>query len=253
MFFSKKLKKFENIKHCFFSRKNGFSKGYYESLNCGLGSNDKKENILKNLELVSKKIGCTKESLIILNQIHSNHVIHFNNKTSVKNKLTGDSIVSEVRNIGISILTADCASVLFYDPNKKIIGCAHVGWNGALNGIIKNTVRKFNDLNSNNNDLIAVVGPCIKKDNYEVKIDFFERFTYQDKNNEIFFEKINDEKYKFDLRSFINKELSNLNIKNIDNIEMDTFSESEFFYSYRRSSYKKEKDYGRCISVILMT
>ena len=253
MFFSKKLKKFENIKHCFFSRKNGFSKGYYESLNCGLGSNDKKENILKNLELVSKKIGCTKESLIILNQIHSNHVIHFNNKTSVKNKLTGDSIVSEVRNIGISILTADCASVLFYDPNKKIIGCAHVGWNGALNGIIKNTVRKFNDLNSNNNDLIAVVGPCIKKDNYEVKIDFFERFTYQDKNNEIFFEKINDEKYKFDLRSFINKELSNLNIKNIDNIEMDTFSESEFFYSYRRSSFKKEKDYGRCISVILMT
>ena len=253
MFFSKKLKKFENIKHCFFSRKNGFSKGYYESLNCGLGSNDKKENILKNLELVSEKIGCTKESLIILNQIHSNHVIHFNNKTSVKNKLTGDSIVSEVRNIGISILTADCASVLFYEPNKKIIGCAHVGWKGALNGIIKNTVRKFNDLNSNNNDLIAVVGPCIKKDNYEVKIDFFERFTYQDKNNEIFFEKINDEKYKFDLRSFINKELSNLNIKNIDNIEMDTFSESEFFYSYRRSSFKKEKDYGRCISVILMT
>ena len=236
-----------------FSRKNGFSKGYYESLNCGLGSNDKKENILKNLELVSKKIGCKKESLITLNQMHSNQVIHFNNKTSVKNKLNGDSIVSEVRNIGISILTADCASILFYDPNKKIIGCAHVGWKGALNGIIKNTVRKFNDLNSNNNDLIAVVGPCIKKDNYEVKIDFFERFTYQNKNNEIFFEKVNDEKYKFDLRSFINKELSNLNIKNIDNIEMDTFSESEFFYSYRRSSFKKEKDYGRCISVILMT
>jgi len=128
-----------------------------------------------------------------------------------------------------------------------------VGWNGALNGIIKNTVRKFNDLNSNNNDLIAVVGPCIKKDNYEVKIDFFERFTYQDKNNEIFFEKVNDEKYKFDLRSFINKELSNLNIKNIDNIEMDTFSEREFFYSYRRSRLNREQDYGRCISVILMT
>ena len=253
MFFSKKLKKFENIRHCFFSRKNGFSKGYYESLNCGLGSNDKKENILKNLELVSKKIGCKKELLITLNQTHSNHVIHFNNKTSVKNKLNGDSIVSGVRNIGISILTADCASILFYDPNKKIIGCAHVGWKGALNGIIKNTVRKFNDLNSNNNDLIAVVGPCIKKDNYEVKIDFFERFTYQDKNNEIFFEKVNGEKYKFDLRSFINKELSNLNIKNIDNIEMDTFSEREFFYSYRRSRINREQDYGRCISVILMT
>ena len=58
MFFSKKLQQFENIKHCFFSRKNGFSKGDYESLNCGLGSGDKRENVLKNLESVSNKIGC---------------------------------------------------------------------------------------------------------------------------------------------------------------------------------------------------
>ena len=253
MFFSKKLQKFENLKHCFFSRKNGFSKGCYTSLNCGLGSGDKKENVMKNLEFVSEKIGCKKESLITLNQKHSNKVIYFKNESDIKNKLDADAIVCKVKNIGIGILTADCAPIFFYDPQKKIIGCVHSGWKGALNGIIKNTVRKFNDLNSNNNDLIAVVGPCIKKDNYEVKIDFFERFTYQDKNNEIFFEKVNDEKYKFDLRSFINKELSNLNIKNIDNIEMDTFSESEFFYSYRRSSFKKEKDYGRCISVILMT
>ena len=64
MFFSKKLKKFKNIKHCFFSRKNGFSKGNYRSLNCGLGSNDKKETVLKNLAYVSKKIGCKNKSLI---------------------------------------------------------------------------------------------------------------------------------------------------------------------------------------------
>ena len=253
MFFSKKLKKFENIKHCFFSRKNGFSKGYYESLNCGLGSDDQRENVLKNLELVSKKIGCKKESLITLNQKHSDQVIYFKNERSVKNKLTGDAMVSEVKNIGISILTADCAPVLFYDPNKKIIGCAHSGWKGALNGIIKNTVKKFNELNSNNNDLIAVVGPCINKDNYKVQIDFFKKFVDQDKINENFFQKINDEQYNFDLRSFINKELTNLNIKKIENIEMDTFSQRELFYSYRRSRLNREQDYGRCISVILMT
>ena len=253
MFFSKKLKKFKNIKHCFFSRKNGFSKGYYESLNCGLGSDDQRENILKNLELVSKKIGCKKESLITLNQKHGDQVIYFKNGSSVKNKLTGDAMVSEVKNIGISILTADCAPVLFYDPNKKIIGCAHSGWKGALNGIIKNTVKKFNELNSNNNDLIAVVGPCINKDNYKVQIDFFKKFVDRDKINENFFQKINGEQYNFDLRSFINKELTNLNIKKIENIEMDTFSQRELFYSYRRSRLNREQDYGRCISVILMT
>ena len=88
MFFSKKLQKFENLKHCFFSRKNGFSKGHYESLNCGLGSGDKKENVLKNLNLVSKKIGCKDEVLITLNQIHSNKVVYFENESSIKNKLT---------------------------------------------------------------------------------------------------------------------------------------------------------------------
>ena len=119
MFFSKKLKKFENIKHCFFSRNNGVSQGVYESLNCGLGSNDNKENVLKNLELVSNKINCKKDSLITLNQKHTDLVIHFKNEISVKNKLTADAIVSEVKNIGISILTADCAPILFYDQKKK--------------------------------------------------------------------------------------------------------------------------------------
>ena len=253
MFFSKKLQKFKNIKHCFFSRKNGFSEGNYASLNCGLGSSDKKENVLKNLEFVSKKIECKKESLITLNQKHTNEVICFISDDDVKNKLAGDAIVSKVKNVGIGILTADCASIFFYDPKNKIIGCSHAGWKGALNGIIKNTVEKFNELNSNNNDLIAVVGPCINKKNYKIKTDLYKKFTDQDKKNEIFFEKISNENYIFDLRGYINKEISNLDIKSIENIEKDTFSEVDFFYSYRRSCLNKEKDYGRCISVILMT
>ena len=229
MFFSSKLKKFENLKHCFFSRKNGVSKKPYESLNCGLGSNDKKEDVLKNLEIVSNKIGCKKEFLITLNQKHSNEVIYFENEKSIKNKLSGDAIVSKVKNVGFSILTADCAPVFFYDPKKKIIGCAHSGWKGALYGIIENTVKKFNELNSKNSDLIAVVGPCIKKENYEVEIDFMEKFLLQDKSNEVYFEKKNKEKYYFNLRGFINNKLLNLKVNNIENIELDTFSEKDFF------------------------
>ena len=253
MFFSKKLQKFKNIKHCFFSRKNGVSSGIYESLNCGLGSDDNKENVLKNIELVSKKIGCKKESIITLNQKHSNEVIYFESKSDVKNKLSGDAIISKARNVGIGILAADCAPIFFYDPKNKIIACVHSGWKGALNGIIKNTVKKFNELNSINEDLIAVVGPCIKKRSYEVESNFVEKFTSQDKKNDSFFEKIDDKKYNFDLRGFINKEILDLNIKNIENVEIDTFSERDFFYSYRRSNLNREQDYGRCISVILMT
>ena len=253
MFFSSKLKSIKNLKHCFFSRKNGFSKGLYESLNCGLGSGDKKENVLKNLRFVEKEIGCKNNSLITLNQEHTNRVIYFNDAKSVKNKLTGDAIISKVKNIGIGILTADCVPILFYDPKKKIIGCAHAGWKGALNGIIENTIEKFRDLKCNSTDLIAVVGPCIKKENYEVKNDFYEKFIAKNKKNNIFFEKILENKYLFDLRGYVNKKILNLNIHNLENIDIDTFSEKELFFSYRRSCFNKEKDYGRCISVILMT
>ena len=253
MFFSKKLKKFKNIKHCFFSRKNGFSNGLYESLNCGLGSKDHKENVLKNLEFVSKNIGCEKESLITMNQKHTNQVIYFKNLESVKNKLDGDSIVTSVKNVGISVLAADCAPILFYDPIKKIIGCAHAGWKGAYNGIIKNTIKKFNDLGSKSNNLIAVVGPCIDKKNYKVKTDLLYKFTDKDKNNKKFFDVDHNKSYTFDLRGYINNEITSLNVKNIENIEKDTFSEKNFFYSYRRSFVNKEQDFGRFISVILMT
>ena len=253
MFFSSKLKKYKNIKHCFFSRKNGVSEGNYYSLNCGLGSNDKKENILKNLEIVTDYMGCKKETLITLNQKHTNQVIYFNNKKSLKNKLNGDAIVSDLKNIGISILSADCVPILFYDPIKKIIGCAHAGWKGALDGIIKNTVKKFNELNSKSTDIIAVVGPCIGEKSYEVNLDFYEKFISVRGSNKKFFDTIKKEKYTFDLRAFVNAEISNQNIKSIENIEKDTFSERELFYSYRRSCLKKESDYGRCISVILMT
>jgi len=45
MFYSKKLKRFKEIKHCFFSKKNGYSTGIYKSLNCGHGLKNNKKNM----------------------------------------------------------------------------------------------------------------------------------------------------------------------------------------------------------------
>lgn len=253
MFFSKKLQKFNNLNHCFFSRNGGYSSGLYKSLNCGMGSRDEKDKVLKNLEYISNKIGCDKEMLITLNQKHSNEVIFFKNLSEIKNKISGDAIVTKIKKIGISILTADCAPILLYDPQKKIIGCIHSGWKGAFNGVIKNTINKFIDLDSNLEETIAVIGPCINKKNYLVRDDLYKKFVDQNSNYKDFFEKADNDKFFFDLRGLVNKQIYGLGIKNIENIEMDTFSQKDLFYSYRRSRIEKEKDYGRCISVILMT
>ena len=80
MFYSKNLKKIKKIKHCFFSRKGGFSKGIYKGLNCGRGSKDNKTNVKKNLKFVSKKINVKFDNLKLMHQTHSNRVIEINKK-----------------------------------------------------------------------------------------------------------------------------------------------------------------------------
>ena len=187
MYFSKKLKKFSTINHCFFSNKNGVSKGIYSSLNCGMGSLDKLDNIKKNLNIVCKFIGCEKKKLITLNQRHTNKVIYLSNRTKIKSGLKADGIITKERRLAISILTADCIPILFYDPVEKIIGCTHAGWKGALSGIVQNTIYKFMKLGSNKKNIICSVGPCIAKKNYEVGSEFYNKFIKKNKKNKFFF------------------------------------------------------------------
>ena len=117
MFFSKKLNKFKKIKHCFFSKNGGFSKGLYKSLNCGKSSRDNKENISKNLKYVAKKILCKKENLILMNQTHSNKVIEIK-KNNYKRKINADAMITKVKGLALGVLTADCVPIIIYDFNS---------------------------------------------------------------------------------------------------------------------------------------
>ena len=249
MFCSKKLIKFKNIRHGFFNREGGVSKGIYKSLNCGPGSKDKIKNIKKNIEKVCKKIGCNKKNLILLDQVHSNIVHNVNRVT--KKKLTGDSLITGKKGIALGILTADCAPVFIYDPINNLISALHAGWKGAFKQIIYKTIKKFKIKGSNLNDLIVVIGPCIGKNNYEVKRDFLNKFIVKEKSNKNFFNYKNN-KIFFSLNDFIKKSFLDLGIKNIEIIKKDTYILSNNFFSARRSLKKKLNDYGRNISVIMI-
>ena len=89
MITSKKLRKFKDIQHAFFNKKGGCSNGIYKSLNCGIGSNDKKKKVIKNLKIVCKRIGCSKKNLILLNQVHSDKIFFINNTYAIKKKSQG--------------------------------------------------------------------------------------------------------------------------------------------------------------------
>ena len=250
MFFSKKLKKFKNINHCFFSRNGGFSKGIYKSLNCGKGSKDKKIFIKKNLNLVSKKMNI-KRKLLLMYQTHSNKVMIITNKNKNLNKFKSDAIVTQLRGYGLGVVTADCVPIVLYDKKNHTIGCIHAGWKGALSGIVENTIKTFKKI-SLNNEIFAAVGPCIDKKSYEVDSNFYKKFILRSKKNKIYFLKKNKNKKLFDLRGYVTHKLLKLNI-NVDHINLDTFKQKSNFFSYRRSQKKGETDYGRCVSVISLT
>ena len=245
---SNKLKKFKTITHGFFNSSGGVSLGIYKSLNCGIGSKDKKKNILSNLKIVSKKID-NKKKIVLLNQIHSNK-IHFV-KNLPKKKLVGDGLITNIKGLALGILTADCAPIIFFDPKKRIIGAAHAGWRGAYKKIVKNMISHFKKRGSKFNDLYVVIGPCISQNNYEVKQDLVQKFLNQSFDNKKHFKKEKSKIY-FDLKGYIFQQLKRNGIKNIEIIKKDTFYPKNNFFSARRSLKNKINDYGRNISIIMI-
>ena len=239
----------KSISHYFFNRLGGTSKGIYKSLNCGKGAKDKIANISKNLKIVSKKIGCTSGNLVSLNQIHSNKVHKISGIP--KKRLTGDAMITNKQNIAISILTADCAPILIIEKKQKFVGAIHAGWKGAFKGIVKKTIQLLKKNGCSEKDMIACIGPCIKKNSYEVKDDFFKLFKNKNKKNVNFFT-FKKKKIFFNLSEYIKFQFYENGVKKIDIIRKDTYTLENNFFSSRRSKKYKHNDYGRNISAIMI-
>ena len=250
IFYSKKINKITGLKSFFFSRKNGLSRGIYKSLNCGLGSNDKKKDIKNNIKIIAKKTGCNLNRLIILKQYHSNKIINFDNFL-VNKRYKADGIITSYPKFSFGILTADCVPILVADKKNKTIAAIHSGWKGANSGIIENLIKKFKEKRSKISNLIVAIGPCIAQKSYEVKEDFIKKIRIKNYHYKKYFRN-NNKKIYFNLRLFVNNKFLRLGVpqKNIDHINRDTYSDYKNFFSYRRSIHKNETDYGRCISVI---
>ena len=251
MYFSKKLKKFKKINHCFFSRRGGFSKGIYKGLNCGQGSKDDKKIIKKNLHFVTRKIKVKKNKIALMYQTHSNKVVVVNTRNKNLIKFKADAIITKIKGLALGVVTADCVPIVLFDVKNHIIGCIHAGWKGALSGVIEKTLKKFKKLNKKNK-IYAAIGPCIGEKSYEVDLAFYEKFVSTSKKNKIYFVNKNEDKKLFNLRKYVSDKLKKFNVI-IDNINKDTFKEKDNFFSYRRSQKLGQNDYGRCISVITMT
>ncbi|MFP4097918.1 MAG: peptidoglycan editing factor PgeF [Alphaproteobacteria bacterium] len=243
-----------DIFHGFFTRKGGKSSASYKALNCGFDVGDQPENVIMNRSRVANSAGVNPEDLLSLHQVHGADVITARASWTNEQRPSADALVTDIPGIALGILTADCAPVLFVgfkNDGSPVIGAAHAGWRGAMNGVMESTLREILDKGARKETLRAAIGPCISRESYEVKETFAEPFLQEDPHAEQFFHAgQKNARLNFDLPSYCAWRLARFGLKNVSLLDVDTYTNADMFYSYRRTSHKKEKECGRQISVI---
>lgn len=236
------------VRHGFFTRRGGASSGIYRGLNCGLGSTDQREAVQINRARVAAAMDVPAENLSAVHQVHSADVQVITEPSPERPR--ADAMVTNVPGLALSILTADCQPVLFCDAEAGVIGAAHAGWRGTLDGVLEATLDAMESLGAQRENTAAVIGPSISQRAYEVGPEFFDSFLSQDKDFARFFANGKNGRYQFDLPALGLHKLREAGVGYAEWTRHCTYSDPEKFYSFRRATHAKEADYGRLISCI---
>lgn len=215
------------------------------------------DRVLSNraeIEASLRKQNISATNILMLNQVHGIEVVIIDSPEKIygtQNLPKADGLVTNLPNIALGIFTADCSPILFFDEEKKIIGAAHAGWRGAKLGIVDSIVFAMKKLGAKN--IKAQIGPMIQQESYEVSQDFFDDFLQDDLENKKFFQSgKKPNKHLFNLPQYIEEKLRIAGISEIENCQIDTYKNSEKFFSFRRSTHLNEVDCGRNVSVIAL-
>ena len=236
------------LRHGFFTRKGGASSGVFQGLNCGVGSSDQAAAVQVNRGRVAQAMQVDGDALVAMHQVHSADVAVITGPQDSRQRV--DAMVTATPGLALSVLTADCQPVLFADRGAGVIGAAHAGWRGALDGILEATLTAMEDLGADRADTVAVIGPTISQRAYEVGPEFLDQFLDQDPENARFFAGGEGDRMLFDLPGYGLHRLRRAGIGHAEWTRHCTYSDPDRFYSYRRATHAGEADYGRLIAAI---
>jgi len=237
-----------HTRHGFFTRRGGASSGIFAGLNCGGGSSDRAEIVAVNRARVADAMGVGIAELICVHQTHSAIAVPVSGPFADKPR--ADAMATNEPGLALAVLTADCQPVLFADRAAGVVGAAHAGWRGTLDGVLEATVDAMERLGARRTRIAAVIGPSISQANYEVGPEFLERLFDEDPANARLFVEGTGGRYLFDLPGYGLMRLRAAGVASADWIRRCTYADESRFYSYRRSGHRGEADYGRLISAI---
>ncbi len=238
--------------HGFFTRKGGVSSGIFASLNVGFGTGDDVQNVSENRKRVAVALDTNPAPLATPYQVHSADAVVATAGWEKQERPKADAVVTDRPGVVLGVLTADCGPVLFADLRAGVIGAAHAGWRGASSGVLQSAVQAMEGLGAKRGDIHAVLGPTIRKENYEVGPEFVARFVETDRaNSQYFAPSPRPGHAMFDLPGYILTKLAALDVDARETGQC-TYENDEDFFSYRRMTHFGEADYGRQISAIAL-
>jgi YfiH family protein len=234
------------IRHGFFTRRGGASSGVFEGLNCGVGSSDQSDMVRINRTRVATAMGVAPDRLVTVHQVHSPDAVVLT--APPDGPVRADAMVTATPGLALAVLTADCQPVLFADAAAGVVGAAHAGWKGALDGVLDATLAAMEGLGADRARTVAVIGPTISQSAYEVGPEFVERFLDADPGNARFFAGGKGDRAQFDLPAYGLHRLRSAGVGEAVWTRHCTYADPGRFFSYRRSVHHREADYGRLIS-----
>ncbi len=258
--FSGILSKEMPVSHFFSTKKGGVSTGNYASLNLGAFCGDDSISVATNRKILCDKIGIDFDRLIIPRELHNNEIREIGSgffNLSQNERLdfvsTCDALVTNLPQVCLAVTTADCVPVLLYDRKLQVIAAVHAGWRGVVKRILPMTIQLMKTkYQSRTEDIVAVSGPCISVDSYQVNQDVVGEFLPvfgEERMSRIL--KVGDGDSLFiDLKEaiLVQCEEENLLMENVEIHSGCTFRMSDSYFSARRDSIHS----GRMLSGIFI-
>ena len=241
------------IRHGFFLRGNHGSQGIYRGLNSGFGSADAPEVVRANRARAMAALSVPAERLATPHQVHSARAVIAERPEDIVGRRL-DAVVTSTPGLPVAVLTADCAPLLFAEPDAGVVAAAHAGWRGARFGVVSAAMRAMMSLGARRERIRVAIGPTIGAASYEVGSEFPQNFLSESAANARFFSRPRKaERAYFDLPGYIRAQLAQLGVESVTDMAMDTVTDAERFFSYRRSVLQGEPDYGRMLSAIVLS
>lgn len=239
------------VRHGFFTREGGVSRGGYASLNGGLTGGDRPADVAENRARVARALGGAGGRLVTAHQVHGADVATVEEPWDDADRPRADGLVTARPGVVLGVLSADCGPVLFADPEAGVIGAAHAGWRGALAGVVDATVGAMVAAGARRERVRAALGPCVAQASYEVGPEFVERFRAEDPESGRFFA-TGDGRSRFDLKGYVLLRLARAGVA-AEALPHDTCADAVRFFSHRRRTREGGGPLGLMVSAVVRT